>query len=91
MVRNSSPEPHAASQQGVDKGREARQHTRMRLGPLPDAIAFRVNEVAIMGGPKRTKLYQLAAQGRLKLVRAGGRTLVDGDSLRALLRGLDQK
>lgn len=39
-----------------------------------------------MGGPCRTKLYELAASGHLKLVKVAGRTLVDGDSLRALLR-----
>jgi hypothetical protein len=39
-----------------------------------------------MGGPGRTKTYALAAEGKLRLVRVAGRTLVDGDSLRALLR-----
>lgn len=53
---------------------------------LPDAFAYRVNEVPLMGGPCRTKLYALAKQGKLKLVRVAGRTLVDGDSLRELLR-----
>jgi hypothetical protein len=46
-----------------------------------------VDEVALMGGPHRTKLYALAAEGKLKLVKVAGRTLVCGDSLRALLRG----
>ena len=59
---------------------------KVRRAPLPDAIAFRVDEVPLMGGPARTKLYELAAAGKLKLVRVHGRTLVDGDSLRALLR-----
>jgi hypothetical protein len=54
--------------------------------PLPNALAYRINEVALMGGPKRTKLYELARNGALKLVRAGGRTLVDGDSLRNFLK-----
>jgi hypothetical protein len=38
-----------------------------------------------MGGIGRTLLYKLAREGRLRLVKAGGRTLVCGDSLRALL------
>ena len=54
--------------------------------PLPCAFTYRVNEVPLMGGPHRTKLYELAKQGKLKLVRVAGRTLVDGDSLRDLLR-----
>jgi hypothetical protein len=54
--------------------------------PLPNALAYRVDEVPLMGGPRRTKLYELAAAGQLRLVKVAGRTLVDGDSLRALLR-----
>ncbi len=60
---------------------------RERPAPLPNALAYRVDEVPLMGGPRRTKLYELAAAGKLKLVKVAGRTLVEGDSLRALLRG----
>jgi excisionase family DNA binding protein len=56
-----------------------------RTAPQPDALAFRIDEVAQMGGPGRTKVYELAAQGKLRLIRVGGRTLVVGDSLRTLL------
>jgi hypothetical protein len=59
---------------------------RARSAPLPNALAFRIDEVRAMGGPSRTKIYELADQGKLKLVKVAGRTLVDGDSLRALLR-----
>jgi len=59
---------------------------QQRHAPLPNALAYRVDEVPLMGGPRRTKLYELAAAGKLKLVRVAGRTLVDGDSLRTLLR-----
>ncbi len=59
---------------------------RERPAPLPNALAYRVDEVPRMGGPARTKLYELANAGKLKLVKVAGRTLVDGDSLRALLR-----
>jgi hypothetical protein len=38
-----------------------------------------------MGGPGRTKIYDLAKSGELKLIRVAGRTMVDGDSLRTLL------
>ncbi len=60
---------------------------RERPAPLPNALAYRVDEVPLMGGPRRTKLYELAAAGKLKLVKVAGRTLVEGDSLRSLLRG----
>ena len=53
--------------------------------PLPNALAFRIKEVRMMGGPARTTIYKLAKEGRLKLVRVGGRTLVEGDSVRSLL------
>ena len=56
--------------------------------PLPNALAYRIDEVRQMGGPGRTKTYELAAANKLKLVRIDGITLVDGDSLRALLSGL---
>ena len=59
---------------------------RTRPAPLAHALAYRVDEVRMMGGPARTKLYELAAEGKLRLVRIAGRTLVDGDSLRTLLR-----
>jgi hypothetical protein len=54
--------------------------------PLPNALAFRIPEVPLMGGPRRTTIYALAAAGHLRLIRIGRRTLVDGDSLRKLLR-----
>jgi len=59
---------------------------RDRPAPLPHALAYRIDEVRLMGGPGRTKTYELAAEGKLRLVRVCGRTLVEGDSLRALLR-----
>ena len=54
--------------------------------PRPDALAFRIREVRLLGGPGKTRVYELAEAGKLRLVRVGGRTLVDGDSLRTLLR-----
>ena len=57
-----------------------------RPAPLPNALAYRVDEVPRVGGPARTKVYELAKAGKLKLIRIGRRTVVDGDSLRTLLR-----
>ena len=54
--------------------------------PSPDAFAYRVKEVRLMGGPCRTKVYELAKKGHLKLIRIDGRTVIEGDSLRKLLK-----
>jgi hypothetical protein len=61
--------------------------TRGRARPLPDpnAFAFTIHDAQSMGGPGRTKLYELAKLGQLKLIKVAGRRMVDGDSLRALL------
>ncbi len=45
---------------------------RPKYGPLPVACAIT--------GLGRTKIYELAGKGCFKLVKAGGRTLVDIDS-----------
>lgn len=66
----------------IGTGRKAKH----LAAPMPNQLAFRIPEVRRMGGPGKTKLYELARQGKLRLVRVGGRTLVDGDSLRTLLR-----
>jgi len=43
-------------------------------------------------GHSRSRLYVLAREGRLRMVQVGkGRTLIDGDSLRAYLASLTQK
>ena len=63
------------------------EHNRLNQAhPLPNAFAYRVNEVQLMGGPCRTKVYELAKKGDLKLIRIDGRTVVEGDSLRKLLK-----
>jgi hypothetical protein len=51
------------------------------------ALAFTIPDAQAMGAPGRTTIYNLAKQEKLKLLRVAGRTMVDGDSLRALLRG----
>ena len=58
----------------------------VRPPPLPNALAYRIPESRLLGGPGKTRIYELAQEGKLRLVRVGGRTLIDGDSLRALLR-----
>jgi hypothetical protein len=65
---------------------EKRPRGRSRSSPSPDAIAFTIRDAQSMGAPGRTKIYALAKAGRLLLLKIDGATLVDGDSLRSLLR-----
>ena len=58
---------------------------RARAAPNPLAFAFTIEDAQAMGAPGRTKIYEMARQGQLRLIKVAGRTLVDGNSLRALL------
>jgi hypothetical protein len=62
------------------------QNRSGHITPSPDALAYRIKEAQFMGGPGRTKIYELAKKGHLKLVRIDGRTLIEGESLRNLLK-----
>ena len=62
-----------------------RRWKRQRAQPHPLAYAFTIPDAQSMGAPGRTKLYELAKNGKLKMLSVGGRTMVDGNSLRALL------
>lgn len=59
--------------------------TRARAAPNPLAFAFTIEDAQGMGAPGRTKIYELAKCGQLKLIKVAGRTLIEGNSLRALL------
>jgi len=48
-------------------------------------LTHTINNAAYITGLSRSTLYRHAAAGRLRLVRVGGRTLVDAASLRALV------
>lgn len=58
---------------------------RREAAPPANAFAFRIDGAYRMGGFGRTMAYELANRGELKLLRVGGRSLICGDSLRALL------
>ena len=58
-----------------------------RLTPLPDALTYTVRDAMRVSGIGKTKLYELIKAGALKVNKATGRTLIVGDSLRALLMG----
>jgi hypothetical protein len=66
--------------------KRSRVTRRPRVMQQPNAIAFTIAGYQSVGGCGRTKVYEMAKQGLLKLFKApDGRTLIDGDSGRALL------
>lgn len=58
---------------------------RLRAAADPMAHAFTIADAQAMGAPGRTKIYELFKSGKLRKVNVAGRTMVDGNSLRALL------
>lgn len=55
--------------------------------PLHKAL-YTVAEAGIVLGRKRTKIYELIAQGRLAAVKLDGGTLITGQSIDKLVAGL---
>ena len=51
----------------------------------PEQLAYRVPDAIRISGLGRTKLYELAAAGRLRLIRVGSRTLIPAEDLKALV------
>jgi hypothetical protein len=66
---------------------DSKKRQRRRSAPDPQAIAFTIADAQAMGCFGRTKIYTLFKSGKLKYRKIGGSVLIDGDSLRALLRG----
>ncbi len=56
-----------------------------RQGTRAAPLTHTLNDAAHITGLSRSTLYRHALAGRLRLVRVGGRTLVDAASLRELL------
>jgi excisionase family DNA binding protein len=69
----------------VDKPQTSTRRRSARLAPPPDALAYGLHDAARLSGLSRATLRRRAAEGRLKLVRVGGRTLIPADSLKRLL------
>jgi hypothetical protein len=68
------------------KHQSGQKRQRLRALPLPNAIAWTIADYQALGGPGKTSIYELGKTGGLKLFKDGaGRTMVDGDSGRALL------
>ena len=59
---------------------------RPRAPQRPDALAFTIPGFQALGGPGKTKVYELGKRGILELFRdAAGRRMITGKSARALL------
>ena len=52
-----------------------------------EPLAYSVSEACRVSSLGRTRLYQLAAEGRLEMRKIGKRTLIPASSLRALIEG----
>lgn len=61
--------------------------SKPRLDPLPHALSYTIEDTSRITGLGRTKIYDLIRDKKLQVCRAAGRTLVVGDSVRALIRG----
>ncbi len=86
MTNHDTARGDAASGNRAERRARA-SRKRNRQAPPANAFAYRVDDACAMGGFGRTTAYGLVKQGKLKLLRVGGRSLIAGDSLRALLNG----
>jgi hypothetical protein len=55
--------------------------------PLPTALSFTFPGASRLTGIGRSSLYALVKQGKLRKITVAGRSLIEGDSLRALIAG----
>jgi excisionase family DNA binding protein len=53
-------------------------------------LAYSIKDASTVSSLGRTKIYALIAQGRLKAVRVGSRTIIPAESLRLLISGGEQ-
>lgn len=65
--------------------RHGKRKPEDRPAPLPTAITYALPDASRISGLSQATLRRRAADGALRLSRVGGRTLLNGDSLRALL------
>lgn len=64
---------------------DAEPAPRKPARPSPEPLTYTLAAAAAVSGLSRSTFYRHAAAGRLRLVRVGGRTLVDAASLRVLI------
>lgn len=51
----------------------------------PHPLAYRIRDATKVSGLSRSKLYELEAEGKLRMIRIGGRTLILHAELMRLL------
>ncbi len=59
----------------------------MHVPEHPQPLAYSVADAIRVSSIKKTRLYQLIAEGRLQVRKVGKRTLIPAASLRALIEG----
>ena len=52
---------------------------------VPEKLAYSVKEACAVSSLSRTTIYTHIAEGRLRAVKVGGRTVIPAESLRALI------
>jgi excisionase family DNA binding protein len=62
-----------------------RRRRSARPAPLPEPLAYGLADAARVTGLSRATLRRRAAEGKIRLVKVGGRTLVPAESLKRLL------
>ena len=87
MTDHDAPRGDAGSGNRAERLARTSRRRRNREAPPANAFAYRIEDACAMGGFGRTTAYELVKRGKLKLLRVGGRSLIAGDSLRALLNG----
>ncbi len=74
-----------------DNRRDAAPVLGVLGGEAVGRLSYRINDACTASGLGRTTLYKLAGEGRLRLIKIGGRTLVEASSLRSLICGSDSE
>lgn len=71
----------------AETGTPRKSRERARPVPNPNALAFTIPDAQALGAPGTTTVYALFKSGALRKIKVGARTMIEGDSLRRLLRG----
>jgi excisionase family DNA binding protein len=64
-----------------------REQRRRQTLSVPDRAAWSINDGARRIGVGRTTIYKLAAEGKIRLVKVAGRTLIPDEELVRLIKG----
>jgi excisionase family DNA binding protein len=51
----------------------------------PERLVYRINDACHVLGVGRSSLYKIAAEGKIKLIRIAGRSVVTAESLRSFV------